>query len=109
MIGSFGKLATRAAKCRRRDCLTLAPQYGRPPGIIHALQRDQMAAGIADRNTDPNVELFGLHVLACRFVFAATQNAQETNSLRNDSCQRVAFFDWPWIGPCLQSKETHYI
>ncbi len=37
------------------------------------------------------------HTLACRFVFAATQSAQETNRrgrvLRNDSCQRVAFFD----------------
>ena len=37
------------------------------------------------------------HVLACRFVFAATQNAQETNRTRTGSsqrsCQRVAFFE----------------
>ena len=38
----------------------------------------------------------GNHTLACRFIFAATESAQQTNRrgpvLRNDSCQRVAFF-----------------
>lgn len=57
LVGPLGHLAARTTKRCGRDGLPLAAIGTRPYGIVHALQRDQTAAAIADRGTDLDVEL----------------------------------------------------
>jgi len=57
LIGALRHLAARTAECCRGDGLALARIGARPDRVVHALERNQPAAGIADRGADLDVQL----------------------------------------------------
>src|SRR5690242_9975655 len=59
LIGPFRHLAAWAAESRRGHGLALAAIGARPDRVVHALQRDQAAAAVANGGADLDVELLG--------------------------------------------------
>ena len=68
MVRPLGEVAARAAEGRRRGGLALAAVDGGPDCAVHALKRDQLAARIADRDADQDID-------APRVVHRARGNA----------------------------------
>src|SRR5262245_34464305 len=56
MVGALGQRAAGPAERRRGDRLALAAVDAGPACVVHALERDQAAAGVADRNADVDLE-----------------------------------------------------